>query len=299
MRRRDATELGLLGALWGGSFLFMRIAVPEFGPLALVWVRVALAALVLWPLLALRDQTAVLREHWKAIAAVGIVNSALPFLAFNVAALTLPAGTMAILNATAPMWALLVAWLWLGEPPALARVAGVALGVAGVATLVGGSTGSSGAAAAGGTATAIGIVICLAATLFYGLGVNLTRRYLDGVAPLAVATGSQAAAAVVLTVPALWAWPGATPSAGAWAAALALAVGCTALAYLLYFRLIAHAGPTSAVSVTLLIPAFAMAWGALFLGEVPSLAMWAGCALILLGTALSTGLVGARRTPSA
>lgn len=297
MTRRDTAELLLLGALWGGSFLFMRVAAPEFGPLALVWVRVLGAMLVLLPLLALRRQNAALRAHWKAIAAVGIVNSALPFLAFNIAALSLPAGVMAILNATSPMWALLVAWAWFKEAPAAARVAGVLLGVAGVIVLVGSERGME--AAGPGPTPTLGIALCLVATLLYGVGVNLARRHLGGVPPLAVATGSQAAAAALLALPAVGAWPAATPSAGAWGAALALAVACTALAYLLYFRLIANAGPTSAVSVTLLIPAFAMLWGALFLGERPGAAMWAGCALILLGTALSAGVIGWRRAPAA
>ena len=131
----------------------------------------------------------------------------------------------------------------------------------------------------------------LVATLLYGVGANYTRRFLAGVPAMAIAAGSQLASAVLLALPALWAWPAVNPSATAWMAALALAVLCTGVAYALYFRLLARAGTANAMSVTLLIPAFALLWGWLFLGERPTAGMLAGCAVILLGTALSTGLL--------
>ena len=292
MTRRDFAELLLLGALWGASFLFMRIAVPEFGPLALVWVRVAVAALVLLPLVLAAAPLAVLRRRWRAIAVVGLLNSALPFLLFNVAALVLGAGLMAIFNATAPMWALLVAWAWLGQAPTAARVLGLLLGLAGVVGLSWGEADLR--PGAHGVSPALGVTLCMLATLLYGVSANVARRHLADVPPLVVAAGSQTAAALALAVPAVAAWPATGPSGIAWASALALALACTGLAYVLYFRLIARAGATSAISVTLVIPAFALAWGALFLGERPTPAMWAGCAVILLGTALSAGLIGAR-----
>lgn len=289
MNARQFAELMLLGALWGASFLFMRVAVPEFGPLALVGVRVAIAAAVLLPLLAWRGQFGALRAHVRSIGSVGIVNSALPFLLFNIAALVLTAGLMSIFNATSPMWALFVAWLWLGEKPTPARVAGLALGLVGVAGLSWGKADFRPGAA--GISPALGIAACLVATLLYGIAANLAKRHLAGVPPLAVATGSQSAAALVLLLPSMWAWPATPPSAAAWASAIVLGVACTGLAYLLYFRLIAQTGATSAISVTLVIPAFAMLWGALFLGEMPTPPMLAGCAAILAGTALSSGLV--------
>jgi drug/metabolite transporter (DMT)-like permease len=266
--------------------------VPEFGPLALVWVRVAVAALVLLPLVAADASLAQLRQHWRAIALVGVLNSALPFLLFNIAALVLGAGLMAIFNATAPMWALLVAWVWLGQAPTAARVLGLLLGLAGVVGLSWGQADLR--PGAHGVSPALGVALCLAATLLYGVSANVARRHLAEVPPLVVAAGSQTAAALALAAPALVAWPATGPSGTAWASALALALACTGLAYVLYFRLIARAGPTSAISVTLVIPAFALAWGAIFLGERPTPAMWAGCAVILLGSALSAGLIGAR-----
>lgn len=293
MRRRDAAELVALGALWGGSFLFMRIGTPEFGPLPLVFLRVAGATALLLPLLAWRGQLDALRRHAGPIALVGLVNTALPFALFNVAALVLNAGLMGIFNATAPLWGAIVAWLWLGQRPGAWRGVGLAVGFAGVLLLVGGR--ASLQPGQHGVSPAIGIGACLAATLAYGFAVNYTRQRLSAAPPLAVAAGSQLAATLLVAAPAWWTWPAASVSATAWAAAIVLALACTGLAYLLYFRLIAHVGPAQAITVTYLIPAFAMLWGALVLGEVVTPLMLAGAAVILVGTALASGLVAPRR----
>lgn len=293
MTRRDGAELFLLGALWGASFLFMRIGAPEFGPLALVWVRVAIAAALLLPLVAWRGELAALRTHWKPIAVLGIVNSALPFLGFMVAALVLSTGLMSIFNATVPLWGALIGALWLHDRPGPARLAGLALGLGGVIALSWGKADFR--PGEHGVSAAIGIAGCLMATLLYALAAHGSKRHFGGVPPLAVAAGSQVSAAVVLLVPALATWPEAAPSAAAWGSALTLAVACTALAYILYFRIIAHAGATAAMSVTYLIPAFAMFWGFVAMGEVPTPTMLAGAAAILLGTALTSGLIGRSR----
>jgi drug/metabolite transporter (DMT)-like permease len=289
MRPRDQAELLLLGALWGASFLFMRMGAAEFGPLALVLVRVAGASLLLLPLLAWRGEWPALRRHWRAIAVVGVINSALPFVLFTLAALVLGAGLMAVFNATAPIWGALIGWLWLGERLGAARTLGLLIGLAGVTALAWGKAGLDPGAA--GISPALGIAACVAAAMLYGLAANVSRRHLAGVPPLATAAGSQISATVVLALPAWWYWPATPPSAGAWLAAAVLALACTALAYLLFFRLIAHAGATQAISVTFLIPGFAMLWGGLFLGEVPTLSMLGGCAVVLLGTALATGVL--------
>jgi len=285
----DLTRLVALSALWGGSFLFMRLAVPEFGPAALVFVRVAGAAALLMPWLLWRGEAAALRAHWKPIALVGLVNTAVPFTLFAVAALALGAGLMAVFNSTAPLWTALIAWAWLGQRPGLWPAVGLGLGLAGVTGL----SWDKAQLQSGGLpiSPAFGIAACLAASVLYGLAANLAKRRLVGVPPLAVAAGSQVASALLMAVPALWFWPASVPSATGWASAAVLALACTGLAYALYFRLIADVGATKAVSVTFLIPAFAMAWGALVLGEVPTPAMLMGCTVILLGTALSTGLL--------
>ena len=259
MKTNDLAELVALAAIWGASFLFMRLGAAEFGPVALAAVRVAGAALVLMPLLHWRGQMGELRRHWRAIVVVGATNSALPFLFFSYAALAISAGLSSIFNASAPLWGALVAWCWLRERPTLARTLGLAIGFAGVVGLAW----EKASFKPGGSGWAI--VACLAASLCYGFSANFTKKRLQGVAPMAVAAGSQLAAALLLALPALWWWPATAPSAHAWLMVALLAVLCTGLAYLLYFRLIAHIGAANAIAVTFLIPAFAVLWGWLFL----------------------------------
>jgi drug/metabolite transporter (DMT)-like permease len=293
MSQRSLIDLLLLGALWGGSFLFMRMGAAEFGPAPLVFVRVAGASLMLLPLLAMRGQAAALRQHWRAIAVVGVINSALPFMLFMVAALVLGAGLMAVFNATTPIWGALVAWAWLRDKPAPARLMGLAIGIAGVVGLAWGKAEFK--AGAHGISPALGIAACVAAAMLYGVAGNVSRKHLQGVPSLAVAAGSQLSASAVLALPAFFAWPSVQPSLSGWFAAAALAIACTGWAYVLYFRLIANAGATNAMSVTFLIPAYAMLWGWLFLHERPTVTMLLGCAVILLGTALATGFIKPRQ----
>lgn len=293
MTRRDLLDLLGLAALWGASFLFLRLGAAAFGPVALALLRVAGAAVLLLALLAWRGQWHTLRPAGHALWAVGAVNTALPFVLYGVAALALGAGLMSVFNATAPLWAALIAWAWLGERPTAVRAAGLGLGLAGVVGLTLGKADATPGLL--GVSTGWGIVACLGATLMYGWGANLVRRHAAGIPALTLAAGSQATATALLLGPGLWAWPAQTPGAAAWGAAAMLSLACTGLAYLMYFRLIARIGPTRAISVTFLIPAFAALWGALFLGEMPSGTMLAGGGVILLGTALATGLLRAPR----
>ncbi len=298
MSGRNAAELLLLAALWGASFLLMRIGAAEFSAVALVFVRVAGASALLLPLLLMRGGGDALRRHWRPIAVVGIFNSALPFMLFMLAASVLSAGLMSIFNATAPIWGALIAWWWLGEKLQRWRVLGLVIGLAGVAGLAWGKADFNVGAA--GISPALGVAACVLAPLLYGLAANYSRQRLAGVPPLAVAAGSQLAAAALLAAPAWVWWPPAPPSPQAWTAAAILALACTGLAYLLYFRLIAHVGPTQAIAVTYLIPAFALAWGWLFLAEVPTTTMLVGGLVILTGTALATGVLkGPQRTGAA
>ena len=296
MRQRDLLELLLLAALWGGSFLFTRIGAANFGPLALAALRVTIAAAVLLPLLLWRAEWAVLRRHWRPIAAVGIVNSALPFLAFAYAALSINAGLASIFNATSPLWAAVIAWAWLGDRLTPSRVTGLAIGFAGVLWLAWDKASFK----PGAEAVGFAVLACLGAALLYGLGASMSKRWLGGVAPMAVATGSQLSATALLLPLGLMAWPTQPLPASAWAGVMALGVFCTGLAYLLYFRLIAHVGPANAIAVTFLIPLFAVLWGGLFLGEQLTPTMLGGGALILLGTSLATGFwtPGRRSAPA-
>jgi len=289
MKSADAAEFIALAALWGASFLFMRMGAAEFGPVALAAVRVVGASLFLLPVLAWRHELPALRANWKPIFIVGITNSALPFLCFSYAALTISAGLSSIFNATTPLFGTLFAALWLKDRLTPSRIAGLAIGFCGVLWLVWDKAGVSNGDAASA------IAACLAATVLYGFSASYTKKRLHGVPPMALAAGSQLAASVVLLPPAIALWPATMPGTTAWSAALLLALLCTGVAYVLYFRLIAHIGPANAVSVTFLIPAFAVLWGALVLGEAVSSTMLASCAVILAGTALSTGVL---RLPS-
>jgi drug/metabolite transporter (DMT)-like permease len=289
VRLRDSVELVSLAALWGASFLFMRMGAGEFGPVALAAVRVAGAALFLLPLLALRGHLPALRAAWRPIAVVGITNSALPFVLFGYATLSITGGLASIFNAAAPLFGALIAWLWLSERLNLSRSLGLGIGLLGVLGLAWSNVNVELGFKPGGSAWAIGA--CLLATLFYGFSANYTKRRLNGVAPLAVAAGSQSFAALFLALPALWWWPAQAPSLSAWGAVAALAIACTGVAYILFFRLIAHLGASRAISVTFLIPAFGVAWGAGFLDEEVTAAMLLGCATIVLGTALASGFL--------
>ena len=289
MTPADLAALFALAGLWGASYLFMRMGAGEFGAVTLAGARAALAALVLLPLLAHQGGLAALRAAWRPIALVGLSNCALPFVLFSYAALTLNAGLSAIFTATTPLFAAMIAALWRTERLDASRIAGLVVGFAGVLWLVRDKADFQ--PGTNGPATGWAVLACLAATLLYGFSANYSRQRLREVPPLAVTTGSQLAAAVTLAVPALWRMPATLPSARAWVALLLLALASTALAYVLFFRLIARVGASRTVSVTYLIPGFGLLWGALFLGEHFTADMAAGCAVILLGTALTTGVL--------
>ena len=284
-----AIEFLLLSALWGASFLFMRIAVIEFGALPTAALRVAVAALVLFPLLWLRGLLPQLRQHWKKIFVVGALNSGIPFALFCFALLSISTGLSAILNATVPLFGALVAWFWLRDRPTPSRILGLAVGFAGVALLAWDK--ASFKPDASGIAPAWAVLACLAACLCYGIAASFTKRHLGGLPPLVTAGGSQIGATVVLALPALWLRPTAMPGLKAWMAVLAVGIVCTGVAYVIYFRLIEAVGPARALALTFVVPVFAVLYGALFLGEAVTGWMLLCAAVIVAGTALSTGLL--------
>ena len=281
-------ELLTLAAIWGASFLFMRVAVPDFGPVPLVLLRVGIAALVLSPVWRSAAARRQLRTHWLPLCVVGATNSAIPFGLFAYSMLYLNAGFDAVLNSTAPLWAALVAYVWLRVPLDAAKGAGLVLGVGGVLLLVHDkfSGGAGGAPAA--------VLAVLAATLLYGFAVNYSKRALAAVSPSVTAAGSMLTATALLAVPGAALWPAGAWHAPTWWAVLGLGVLCTGVAYVLYFRLIERAGAAFAVSVTFLVPVFGMLWGDLFLHEPVTPAMLGGCAIVLLGTALASGRLSLR-----
>ena len=276
-------EFVLLAASWGASFLFMRAGAVEFGAWATAGARVAVASLVLLPVLLYSGQWSAFRRHAGPILFVGVLNSGLPFALYSYALLSITTGLSAILNATVPLFGALVAWLWLRERPGRWRALGLAIGFLGVALL----SWNKASFKPGGTGWAV--LACLGATLCYGVAASFTRKYLTGVPTMATATGSQIGATLALAGPTIWFWPAENPSLHAWGAVLVVGVLCTAVAYILFFRLIEAAGPSRTLTVTFLIPVFALGYGAVLLGE-PITGWMVGCGtVILLGVALATG----------
>ena len=290
-----ALEFILLAAIWGASFLLMKLGAADFGPFLTAFLRVLLASAFLLPLLIFRRQFDALKKNYKAILFVGILNSGIPFALFAFAVLHITTGLTSILNATVPLWGALVAWLWLRDKPVSSRVLGLAIGFAGVAALSWDkATFKTGAATTEGVwfnSPGMAVIACLLATLCYGVAASFTKKYLTGIPPLASATGSQIGAALLLAAPGLMSIPAQAPGATAWAAIVLLAFFCTAVAYILYFRLIERAGPAKAVAVTFLIPVFGVAYGAVLLNEAITLTMILCGAVIVLGTALATGVL--------
>jgi drug/metabolite transporter (DMT)-like permease len=292
-------QLIVLAALWGGSFLFIRVGVTDFGVAPLMALRVGIGALflllVLFSRRPAREAIGTLRERALPLLVVGILNSAAPFCLFAWAELTLSAGVTSVINATTPLWGAVVAYVWLKDRLSGLRVVGLVVGFAGVLALVWDQLALRAGDGASTTTAALAALAALLASALYGVAASYTKRHLMGVDPLTVAAGTMTGATLVLTPFAVATWPAAPISPHAWGAVLGLGVACTGVAYLLFFRLIAAIGPARAITVTFVIPVFGILWGALFLGERVSVGMVEACAAILVGTALATGFV--KRVP--
>lgn len=274
MKTTDWAILLFLGAIWGASYLFIRIAVPAFGPFPLVGIRVTLAAVILYLGLRASGRQFSFRPYAGRLLILGAINAAIPFTLISAAELHVTASLAAMLTAITPLWAAVFSAIWLGEALNTRRVAGLLLGVVGVSVLVGWSP------IVLNTATILGIAALIVATCAYG-GVGVfTKRKLSGVPAPTLALGQQLGAMVWLFVPALWTARDVHPTVPAAAALLTLAVVCTAAAYLLFFRLLASVGPTRTTTVTYLVPVFGTAWGAIFLREPVTPGMFVGLACI-------------------
>ena len=286
MRPRDVIELLLLSLLWGAAYLFMRAAVPAFGPAPLVALRLGLAAVLLFPVMLLRGGLPVLRAHPRQLLTLGIPYTALPFMLLAYASLHITAGLVAVLNATAPLFAALIAHYFLRERLGPWRALGLVVGFAGVAVLMWGSTSFK---SGDGLLAVAAVLVC---SMFWGLGANYAREHLAGADAMVITVGSLLAASLFLA-PFAWAtWPAQNPSPRAWAELAFLGVASSGLGFLMYFRLLRRIGPVRAMSVTFLNPVVAMVSGAWYLGEAVSLQTLAGGAVVLVGTALSLGLIG-------
>ena len=293
-RRMDASDWGnllLLGLIWGGAFFFIDVAVAEVAPLTFVWVRVTIAAAALWLFLWARGQAPALPPGaLGAMLVLALLNNALPFTLYAWAQTHIDGGLASILNATSPIWTVLVAHLATSdERMTPAKLAGVVMGFAGVVAMIGPDLLTS----LGDQALAQ--LAALAGAFCYALAGVWARRFRTmRIAPATVAAWQLALAAAMMTPLALIVdrpWTAAMPSAGAWAAILALSVVCSAFAYILYFRIIDRAGATNALLVTLLTPPIAIGLAALFLNEQLGVQHFAGLGLIALGLAAIDGRV--------
>lgn len=278
MRSADLLRLISLAAIWGASFLFMRVLAPVVGVLWSAEVRVGLAGIALLTMMYVTNRAMNFRTNWKSFLILGTINSALPFALYSYAALSIPAGYSAIVNATSPLWGAVMGAAFLGERLTLRKMAGMAIGVLGVAFLV--RLGP----VEFNSKLVLAVLACVGATLCYAIVGIYTKKKLTGITSMQMATGSQVGAALVL-MPFL----PLAPVQGEITATIALvgvalALLCSAVAYLIYFRLMADLGPTKALTVTFLIPLFALLWGYLFLGEHITMNTVIGCAGVVLAT---------------
>jgi drug/metabolite transporter (DMT)-like permease len=288
VRPQDLARLVALAAMWGASYLFMRYAVPHLGPVLLIELRVAIAGVALLAFVHLTGGTVGWRKHWRAYLFVGAVGLALPFVLIAEALTTIDASTAAILNALSPLFASIVAALWIRDPITPAKASGIALCLLGTAVLV------------GWTPTPMtrqelfAASLSVIATAIYGFTIVFTKVHLREASPLGTAAGTLLMAALAML-------PFTPVTAGmrhftqiplmAWLAMLGLAIVSTTVAFIFYYRLIADVGPVKAITVTLLVPIFGMIWGVIFLGEPLTPGRLAGCAIILAGCSLILGLI--------
>ncbi len=290
MRVRDVIEWVLLAAVWGGSFLFTKMAVKEgeFTAYTVVAVRLGVAAVVLVVPVFLRRQWSHVRAKWGTMLVLGALNCSIPFTLFawamqpRVAAdgtsLSFPAGDSSVLNATTPLFVAVLGFAFLRERVTLRQGVGLGVGFAGVVTLVWEKLSFTGDGWA--------VLACLGAAFLYSVSSHIINRRLKGVPPVAVSAGSLSFAALLMLPVAAFNLPATVPSGGAWLAAVALGVVCTAVAFLMYFRLLANIGPTRAITVVYAIPAFGILWGCLFLHESVSVSTLIGGAVIVVGVVL-------------
>lgn len=289
MRPADLARLVALAAMWGASYLFMRFAVPAMGPVLLIELRVAIAGLALLVFTYATGVTIGWRRHWRAYLFVGAIGLALPFFLIAQALTVIDASTAAILNALAPLFASIVAAIWIHDPLTPRKLVGIALCLVGTMVLVGWTP------APMSRRELLAALLPVAATFLYGYTIVFTKVYLREPSPLGTAAGTQVmAAAAMLPFTPLHRELAAIPAL-AWLAMLGLALVSTTLAFILYYRLIADIGPVKAITTTLLVPVFGMLWGILFLGEPLTPGRVAGCAIILAGCAL---VLGVARVPA-
>ena len=280
--------LTALAAIWGGSFLFIRLSVGWFGPVPLSAARSTIAAGTLLPLLLVNGNGRELLDNWKHLLVLGLISTALPFSLISVSTQLSTAGFASIINALTPIFSTLIAWLWLKDSLTPAAMLGILLGFLGVMVMVLDEQTIS------ASYTLLPILAGLGATFFYGLTGNYSLRFVKGVTPLTVSAGCQLGSALLMLPVALLYWPEEPIPPTGWLLAAILGILCTGVAFMVYFHLLKTVGVARTVIVTYLVPVFAMIWGMLFLNETITLKMLGGAALILTGIGLTTWKPGRR-----
>lgn len=282
MNIKEFTALLGLAALWGASFLFIRIASPVFGPLFTIFARVTIAAVALLVYLLVSKKKLYVKEKWKEYLMIGALNAAIPFTLIATAALYLPSSMSAILNSLTPLFTALVVWVWLKEKLSLRKSIGIFIGVIGVGILVGGSS------IPFTQETVIAVIFSVFSTIVYGIAGVYAKRSFTGISPLSISTGQQIGASIVLLPFIFTNLPFTTNKVSSIAilSIVGLAIFCTAIAYLIYYYLLENVGPTKTLSVTFLVPVFGMIWGATFLKEEITWGMLIGLGIILYGVML-------------
>ncbi|MDF1811035.1 MAG: DMT family transporter [Verrucomicrobiales bacterium] len=284
MNSLDYVKWLLLSAIWGGSFLFMRIASPEFGPFVLIWLRVAIASLLLSPFLLRSRIRRELFENAGKMVVVGIFNAALPWCLLAFAILSLEAGFTSLLNAATPIFAAILGYLWLKDPLTRWQITGLVIGLAGVMILV------SNRFSLQNNSSSLAILATLGATLSYGFISHFIKRNMSGISARAITIGNLIAATLFLTPLMIFHLPETAPGMKAIFCAVGLGVLSTAVAFVLLFDILAKAGATATTTVTFVIPVFGILFGSIFLHEEVTLRMMLGMAVAFTGAALTTKL---------
>lgn len=285
MNLRLSLLLLSLAALWGASFLFMRIGAPQFGPISLIFIRMTLGVAVLLPFLANQALWLDIRNNWQLLAVLGIFNHVIPFIALSYATLSLESGFTSLINATTPVFTALVAALVLSIPISRQQWLGLVIAFTGIYILSADKFSFQQASAEGWA-----ILAGLVATTAYAISGNFAKQKLQHLSSSAITVGSMLASSVILIGPGLWFWPSTAPSMQGWAAAVLLAVASTGVAFIIYFHILRNAGAFIASTVTLLVPVFAVTWGAIILNEQITPRLLIGMTVTLFGTALCIGL---------
>ena len=280
---RDYIELLILSAIWGSSFLFLRIASPEFGPIFLIELRVASGLLILMPICLLLGKFKELKQNWKIISIVGLANMAIPFCFFAYSALNMGAGALSIINATVPFFTALIAFILYQQKLSRIGLFGLLIGFSGVVALVFDPSESS------GITSKLAIPSALFACVLYGLALNLVAQKLQGVSGISITAGGLLFSTLFLFPLAILERPEVVPLGSVWVSVLALGIVCTGFGYILFYRLIARIGSQQAIMTTYLIPIFSILWGNLFLAESITVFMVLGVILVLSGVGMTTG----------